>query len=227
MTPTPDKKKALKKFNSKALGSNNVERTAEKYSQFYSDKIIDSDYESEEEEELEEQELSGDEDSDDDDIGVLNLSNHDLNDDDEVLQGAAMYTTPENKKTTQTAKKNTNKTFNFSKNPLPTTYLPKETTQEKEKKNVLTGNKGSKSFYRMSKTPLKAALKTRKTEKNGEKETETKHAVKSQIECKFMEEIRDKEMLEITAQIKTLNGELKYFEEITGKRCIFETEVKK
>ena len=315
MTPSPEKKKILKKFNKKMLGSN-VERTVEKYGQSqsqsqtygrerngseydrgeygdeeekgqgYEDEVDDDEQEqeqeegeeegdSEEEEEGEEEDRDdeGEESSDDDcSIGALNLSNHDINDDDEVLQSVPDYHTPETKNKNKKQNSNSNPNSNTSKI-TPTNNAtkshPKNTkmnvkvsspfltgrpvTPSPEKKTFLQQNLSNKitakSAYKMAKLPIK----NRRLEKDKEKEkdkndyTRTPDKVKNTFaagvsgmgmgigagmgggrsggECRFMGSVRDEEMKEITAQIRTLSAELKYFEELTGKRCIFETAV--
>jgi hypothetical protein len=294
MTPSPEKKKILQKFNKKMMGSN-VERTVEKHSQSQSyrrerngsehdgreegeekgggveeeDEDREGDFGEEEEEdegegeENDEGEGEGEEEGDSDDecsIGALNLSNHDINDDDEVLQSIPDYHTPEN----NNKNKNKNKASNANSLKISTKNTTVKTPQKNLKMNdrvsspFLTGravtqtpekqtflqqnlsNKiGGKGAYKMAKLPIK----NRKIEKEKEKNdmTRTPDRVKNACaaavpgigmgggrlvsECRFMAGVRDEEMREITAQIRTLNAELKYFEELTGKRCIFGTTV--
>lgn len=201
-----------------------VERTIEKHSRPYYNggHISDSGDDDDEDE---------DDRSDDDcNMGVLNLSNHDINDDDEVLQGAAVYHTPDTKSTfapkylTRNIKIMNTKNFTRVVSPVST---PKDPTPEKIKTILPYSNTG-KNFYKMSKSPLKNnKIKTEKIEKKDRKDVqEDKRSDDRAVgEEHFMDNVCANDMAEITAQIRALNGELKYFEELTGKRCIFETEV--
>jgi hypothetical protein len=281
MTPSPEKKKILKKFNKKMMGSN-VERTVEKYSQsqLYGRERNGSEYDgreegeeeekgggeededgegdSGEEEDGEDEEGEGEGDSDDEcSIGELNLSNHDINDDDEVLQSVPDYHTPENKNKNRKHISNTNSskisTTNTTKTPqknvkmngrVSSPFLTgRALTPTPESKTYLQQNLsnkiGAKGVHRMAKLPIKKRNDMTRIPDR------VKNACAVAVpgiglgggtgtgtgigrlggECRFMGGVRDEEMSEITAQIRTLNAELKYFEELTGKRCIFETSV--
>ena len=49
---------------------------------------------------------------------------------------------------------------------------------------------------------------------------------KIKFDEKFIESVGEKDLNDIFMQIKMLNEELKYYEEITGKRCIFQRDVR-
>ena len=169
---------------------------------------------------------SGDDDAEDDDersddecnMGVLNLSNHDINDDDEVLQGAAVYHTPDTKSTfapkylTRNIKIMNTKNFTRVVSPVST---PKGPTPEKIKTILPYSNTG-KNFYKMSKSPLKnTKIRTDKSDKNVKNDRkdvqeDNRSDQRSMGQEHFMDNVCADDMAEITAQIRALNGELKY-----------------
>lgn len=198
-----------------------VERTIERHSRpYYSGGHISDSGDDDDENERSDDECN---------MGVLNLSNHDINDDDEVLQGAAVYHTPDTKSTyapkylTRNVKIMNTKNFTRVVSPISS---PKGPTPEKIKtKTILPYGNTGKNIYKMSKSPVRItkSKNDKKDSRDVLEENRTDHQPLGQEH--FMDSVYVDEMAEITKQIRTLNGELKYFEELTGKRCIFETEV--
>jgi hypothetical protein len=238
MTPSPERNVASGMLNKKSTNLNSVERTTEKYTGFYdtgknvrTTKSLNTNNRNDENE--------NENDTDDEfEIGILNLSNHDINDDDEVLQGVS-YLTPPSKSPTHINTKNTPKnsiknTSNGAKNGTKnSTKIPNKTLTPKGSgfaENKSTVNVQYKQNYmslKTVKTPVKRFL-TEKREVSDRKEklSDGKSDGKNGITCVFMDGVRSDEMAEMTAQIRALTSELKYFEELTGKRCIFETKVR-
>ena len=236
-------------MNKKSTNLNSVERTTEKYSGFYNmgknvrtNKNVNANNRNNENGDDDDNENENDTD-DEFEIGILNLSNHDINDDDEVLQGVS-YLTPPSKSLTHTNTKNTpknsmkNTTKDSSKNGTKnSTKIPNKTLTPKGSvfsENMSTANVQYKQNYlslKTVKTPLKRFFIEKREgsdrkEKLNEKLNDGKYDGKNGVTCMFMDGVKSDEMAEMTAQIRALTSELKYFEELTGKRCIFETKVR-
>ena len=244
MTPSPENGIS----SNTIINLNSVERTTEKYSGFYSmgkniretkninKKNRENDNENDDENESRNENEDGNDDDTDDEfeMGILNLSNHDINDDDEVLQGVS-YLTPPSKTISMTHAKN------IPKNTMKNNFKTSSKIQNKVSKtkgSILLENKSiNNQQYKQNylslktvKTPLKRFIIEKREEGSDKKEKYNKdyrlNDDKNAINCAFMEDVKCDEMIEITSQIKALTSELKYFEELTGKRCIFETKVR-
>ena len=250
MTPSPERNEASGMLNKKSNNLNSVERTAEKYSGFYNmgknvrtTKNANTNNRNDEEEDANENDNENDTD-DEFEIGVLNLSNHDINDDDEVLQGVSYLTPPSRSRThtKYTPKNSTKNTLNGAKNgtknstKIPNKPLtPKGSGFAENKSTVNVQYKQNYLSMKTVKTPVKRFLIEKREgsdrkEKLNEKLFDGKYDGKSDgkngVTCVFMDGVRSDEMAEMTAQIKALTSELKYFEELTGRRCIYETKVR-
>ena len=223
MTPSPDGNEAFGSSNKQTMNMNSVERTTEKYSGFYSrGKNVRS--KNDVNKNIVDNESENDNDTDDEfEMGILNLSNHDINDDDEVLQGVS-YLTPPSKSLTHVKNFSNNSIKNNTKNStkIPNkVFSPKGTIISEIKSPDVLYTKHNYLSIKTVKTPIKRFL----IEKRGGNEKKDKLNDNSST-CAFMESVKSDEMTEMTAQIKALICELKYFEELTGKRCIFETKVR-
>ena len=232
MTPSPEKNEISGTLNKRMINLNSVERTTEKYSGFYSmGKNIRTTKNANKNERENEDDRSGlendnDDDTDDDfEIGGLNLSNHDINDDDEVLQGVS-YLTPPNKNLTRVKNfpKNIIKSNTKNSVKIPNKNLtPKGTVFADYKSPIAQYSKQNCLSLKTVKTPSKRHLIEKR---EGHDKREKLNDDKNGVSCAFMDAVKSDEMMEMTAQIKALTSELKYFEELTGKRCIFETKVR-
>lgn len=232
MTPSPENGTS----SNRIINMNSVERTTEKYSGFYNmgknvretKNVNKKNRENcDDVDDKNENEDGNGEDTDDEfEMGILNLSNHDINDDDEVLQGVS-YLTPPSKTITMTHSiknniKNSSKIHNKVSNTKGSILLENKSINNLQyKQNYLS--------VKTVKTPLKRFIIEKREVGNGRKEKyNNDHRLnddKNVVNCAFMEGVKSDEMIEMTSQIKALTGELKYFEELTGKRCIFETKV--
>jgi hypothetical protein len=240
MTPSPERNESSGMLNKKSTNLNSVERTTEKYSGFYNmgknvrtTKNAKTNNRNDDNEDANENENDTD---DEFEIGILNLSNHDINDDDEVLQGVS-YLTPPSKSLTHTKNTPKNSIKNTSSGTKNSMKIPSKTLTPKGPgfaENKSTANVQYKQNYvslKTVKTPVKRFLIEKREvsdrkEKLNDGKYNWKNDGKSGVTCVFMDGVRSDEMAEMTAQIKALTCELKYFEELTGKRCIFETKVR-
>jgi hypothetical protein len=249
MTPSPERNEASGMLNKKSTNLNSVERTTEKYSGFYNmgknehtTKNVNTNNRNDYNDNEDANDNENENDTDDEfEIGKLNLSNYDINDDDdEVLQGVS-YLTPPSKSLTHTksTRKNSIKnTSNGAKNGMKnSTKIPNKALTPKGSvffENKSTTNGQCKQNYlslKTVKTPVKRFLIEKREvsdrkEKLNDGKYDGKNDGKNGVTCVFMDGVRSDEMAEMTAQIKALTSELKYFEELTGKRCIFETKVR-
>lgn len=245
MTPSPENGIT----SNRIINLNSVERTTEKYSGFYSmgknirvTKNLNkknrknlNENDDANGNEIENEDGNDDDTDDEFEMGILNLSNHDINDDDEVLQGVS-YLTPPSKTISITHAKN------ISKNTIKNNSKNSSKIQNKvsnTKGSILIENKSiNNQIYKQNylslktvKTPLKRFIIEKREGGTDRKEKHNKdyrlNDDKNVINCAFMEGVKCDEMIEITSQIKALTSELKYFEELTGKRCIFETKVRR
>lgn len=249
MTPSPERNEASGMMNKKSTNLNSVERTTEKYSGFYNmgknvrtTKNVNANNRNDDNEDENDNENENDTD-DEFEIGILNLSNHDINDDDEVLQGVS-YLTPPSRSLTHTKNdpKNSSKnTSNGARNGMKNstkisikTLTPKGSGFAENKSTANVQYKQNYLSLKAVKTPVKRFLiekregsdrKEKLNEKLSDGNYDRKNDGKNGVTCVFMDGVRSDEMAEMTAQIKALTSELKYFEELTGKRCIFETKV--
>ena len=244
MTPSPERNETSGMLHKKSTNMNSVERTTEKYSGSYSTgknvrttKNVTTNNRENKNEEENDDEYENENDTDDEfEIGILNLSIHDRNDDDEVLQGVS-YLTPPSKSLTHT--KNTLKNSiknsikdgarNSMKNStkIPNKALtPKGAVLSESKSPTNVQYKQNYLSLKTVKTPVKRFLiEKRDVSDRNEKSNIGKNDGKHGVTCAFMDGMKSDEMAEMTAQIRALTCELKYFEELTGKRCIFETKV--
>ena len=235
MSPTPEKKKNSNISKKTKLFPNNLERTVDKYGQNNRKKVIKkNDIDSDSESEGREGQLNGnnnnncldDKDDDDDDdendninIGILNISNHDINDFDNVLQSDLMYATPINKL------KSYSKTI---KN-----HHIKDIIIKQSPRGFTPMTSPGFSTQKIIKHKNKCPLPSRQIEKIGKDEKNDKTVKLNKLDknknfkldSKFMESVAENDLNDICIQIKMLNEELKYYEEITGKRSIFQRNV--
>ena len=260
MTPSPEKKN----LKNNILQPRSIERTVEKYGQYQSGGQNDSDIESEEDDDEEEEEEVED---DEDDIGVLNISNHDINDRDEMLQSDIQFATPTNMHNDRSNKvnKNTDRNILRKTNENDRTDSNRGSKMEKKtvKNNLFYDMKNSSPIYSPTiRTPnstfgssphnklkmksritkaLNGIQKNEKSEKNyrvgnteknennefGERIVKNERNQKNvkKLDTVFMESVSEVDLVEISEQIKLLNNELKFYEEISGKRSLFNTEV--
>ena len=228
MTPTPEKKKMP---SNRKWSPHNVERTVAKYGHAIGKGTIDiSESDTDNDTDENEENEDDDENENDDEIGILNISNHNINDFDEVLQSEIIYATPneKNKICDKTIKNYKSKEISYLQSPKRFTPIksPGFSTQNKIRNKLITKSPLPSHRSYINEKSNKTEIKMKSIQNNRIDINDKIKKNKIKLDEKFIESVAEKDLNDICMQIKMLNEELKYYEEITGKRSIFQREVR-
>ena len=206
---------------------------------------------------------------DDEDMGILNISNQDINDFDVVLQGGegdgrvggdrmgrearVLFNSPMSRRASPSnAKKDSKSSIHKSGTPMTSPigshlvnhfhsnlnsplYTPNKSiyTPHSQMKNTSEKNKKIKL---KSPVPRRNGMEgvaekndkyenTNDKNQGNERNEGNMRVLGRKVDNRFLESVAAADMSDMTSQIRLLQGELKYYEQLTGKRGIFETQV--